>query len=76
MYFLKWIMADKLLGLGKSWGWGGGEIALMNMGIRTKTSIPKGNDRSPENKQVFLNSSLVSKDFFNWSRAANSAVHG
>ena len=36
MYFLKWIMADKLLGLGKSWGWGWGEIALMNTGIRTK----------------------------------------
>ena len=29
-----------------------------------KTSSPKGNDRSPENKQVFLNSSLVSKRFF------------
>ena len=29
-----------------------------------KTSSPKGNDRSPENKQVFLNSSLVSKSFF------------
>ena len=27
------------------------------------TSSPKGNDRSPENKQVFLNSSLVSKRF-------------
>ena len=39
------------------------------------TSSPKGNDRSFENKQVFLNSSLVSKDVFNWSRAANSAVH-
>ena len=40
MYFLKWIMTDKMLGVyqpnGKSWGWGGGEIALMNMGIRTK----------------------------------------
>ena len=40
MYFFKWIIADKLLGLyqpnGKSCGWGGGEIALMNMGIRTK----------------------------------------
>ena len=40
MYFLKWIMADELLGLyqpnGKSWGWSGGEIAVMNMGIRTK----------------------------------------
>ena len=40
------------------------------------TSSPKGNDRSPENKQVFLNSSLVCKRFFNWSRAANSAVNG
>ena len=29
-----------------------------------KTSSPKGNDRSPGNKQVFLNSSLVSKRFF------------
>ena len=38
------------------------------------TSSPKGNDRSPENKQVFLNSSQL-KIFFNWSRAANSAVH-
>ena len=28
------------------------------------TSSPKGNERSPENKQVFLNSSLVSKRFF------------
>ena len=28
------------------------------------TSSPKGHDRSPENKQVFLNSSLVSKRFF------------
>ena len=28
------------------------------------TSSPKGNDRSPENKQVFLTSSLVSKRFF------------
>ena len=31
---------------------------------KNKTSSPKGNDRSPENKQVFLNSSLVSKRFF------------
>ena len=29
-----------------------------------KTSSPKGNDRSPDNKQVFLNSSQVSKRFF------------
>ena len=29
-----------------------------------ETSSPKGNDRSPENKQVFSNSSLVSKRFF------------
>ena len=31
---------------------------------KIKTSSPKGKDRSPENKQVFLNSSLVSKRFF------------
>ena len=29
-----------------------------------KTSSPKGKDRSPDYKQVFLNSSLVSKRFF------------
>ena len=29
-----------------------------------QTSSPKGNDRSPDYKQVFLNSSLVSKRFF------------
>ena len=29
-----------------------------------ETSSPKGNDRSPDNKQVFLNSSQVSKRFF------------
>ena len=28
------------------------------------TSSPKGNDRSPDNKPVFLNSSQVSKRFF------------
>ena len=28
------------------------------------TSSPKGNDRSPDNKQVFLNTSQVSKRFF------------
>ena len=28
------------------------------------TSSPKGNDRSPDNKQVFLNSSQVRKRFF------------
>ena len=32
--------------------------------IKKKTSSPKGNDRSPDNKQVFLNSSQVSKRFF------------
>ena len=31
---------------------------------KEKTSSPKGNDRLPENQQVFLNSSLVSKRFF------------
>ena len=30
----------------------------------SKTSSPKGNDRSPDNKQVFLNSSQVSKKNF------------
>ena len=35
------------------------------------TSSPKGNDHSSEN---ILNSSQV-KDFLDWSRAANSAVH-
>ena len=29
-----------------------------------KTSSPEGNDRSPESKKVYLNSSLVSKRFF------------
>ena len=32
--------------------------------IGVSTSSPKGNNRSPENKQVFLNSSLVSKRLF------------
>ena len=32
--------------------------------IYKTTSSPKGNDRSPDNKQVFLNSSQVSKRFF------------
>ena len=31
---------------------------------KTKTSSPKGNDCSPESKQVFLNSSQESKRFF------------
>ena len=31
---------------------------------RNGTSRPKGNDRSPESKQVFLKSSQVSKIFF------------
>ena len=32
--------------------------------IVSETSSPNGNDRSPENKQVFLNSPQVSKIFF------------
>ena len=32
--------------------------------LKLNTSSPKGNDRSPDNKQVFLNSSQVSKRFF------------
>ena len=38
-----------------------------------KTSSPKGNDRSPES-QYRKNVLKQVKDFFNWSRAANSAV--
>ena len=34
------------------------------LNLITKTSSPKGNDRSPENKQVFSNSSRVSIRFF------------
>ena len=37
---------------------------LFHFSMKFMTSSPKGNDRSPENKQVFLNSSLVSKRFF------------
>ena len=36
---------------------------VLRIRIRIKTNSPKGNDRSPENKQVFLNSSQV-KYFF------------
>ena len=39
-------------------------MSTHNLCLIAKTSTPKGNDRSPENKQVFLNSSLVSKIFF------------
>ena len=36
----------------------------------------KGNDRSPESQQVNkIFKSFQVKDFFNWSRAANSAFH-
>ena len=42
------------------------EFNLHNLSYEVSlyTSSPKGNDCSPENKQVFLNSSLVSKRFF------------
>ena len=45
------------------------ELALFHVEAHSKsvlleTSSPKGNDRSPDNKQVFLNSSQVSKRFF------------
>ena len=46
------------------------DIANAKVHFRTRrgnvniTSSPKGNDRSPENKQVFLNSSQVSERFF------------
>ena len=41
-----------------------------------KTSSPKGNDRSPDNKSSKYFEQFSSKKFINWSRAANSAVHG
>ena len=39
-------------------------ISTIHLTKKSNTSSPKGNDRSPENKQVFSNSSLVSKRFF------------
>ena len=36
----------------------------VSFGSGELTSSPKGNDRSPDNKQVFLNSSQVSTRFF------------
>ena len=40
------------------------------------TSGPKGNYRSPDNKSSNYFEQFSSKRFINWSRAANSAVHG
>ena len=40
------------------------------------TSSQKGNDRSPDNKLSKYVEQFSSKRFINWSRAANSAVHG
>ena len=37
---------------------------MSSLPARMRTSSPKGNDRSPVSKQVFLNSSQVSKRFF------------
>ena len=41
-----------------------------------ETSSPKGNDCSPDNKSSKYFEQFSSKRFINWSRAANSAVHG
>ena len=42
-----------------------------------KTSSPKGNHRSPGSQQVIkIFEQFSSKRLLNWSRAANSAVHG
>ena len=41
-----------------------------------KTSSPQGNDRSPDNKSSKYFEQFSSERFINWSRAANSAVHG
>ena len=40
------------------------------------TSSPKGNDRLPDSKSLKYFEWCSSKGFFNWSRAANSKVHG
>ena len=40
------------------------------------TSSPKGNDRSPDNKSSNYFEQFSSKRLINWSKAANSAVHG
>ena len=49
-------------------GWGGGGQGgweqRSEAWVKIQTSSPKGNDRSPDNKQVFLNNSQVSKRFF------------
>ena len=44
--------------------------------VINKTNSPKGNDRSPDNKSSKYFEQFSSKRFINWSRAANSAVHG
>ena len=61
-------------------------IYVLSTNLKTlrcsKTSSPEGSDRLPESQQEpashqnILNSSqILSKICFNWSRAANSAVH-
>ena len=41
-----------------------------------QTSSPKGNNLSPDNESLKYFEQFSSKRFINWSRAANSAVHG
>ena len=58
--------------------WNSSKLSCMSllptrMKIIHTTSSTKGNDCSPENKQVFSNSYRF---FFNWSSATNSGVHG
>ena len=48
---------------------------LLSMHVH-ETSSPKGNNRSPDNKLSKYFEQFSSKKSINWSRAANSAVHG
>ena len=43
---------------------------------KIKTSSPKGNNCSPDSKSLKYFEKCSSKRFLNWSRAANSKVHG
>ena len=43
---------------------------------QSQTSSSKGNNRSPDSKSLKYFEQCSSKRFFNWSRAANSKVHG
>ena len=54
----------------------GRQTAFISGYQNRKTSSPKGNDRSTDNKSSKLFEQFSSKRFINWSKAAKSAVHG